>query len=122
MNNMENNSGEVSKKVNEDNSPNTRKSLSPRLTSSLSPTPPESKDYKVMYENLRRRYKDLSVTNEKITKKALMDYNNMNEKLSELTAENIELREKNERTFSKKLLIQHIFATFADFNHHYLEK
>ena len=23
---------------------------------------------------------------------------------------------------SKKLLIQHIFATFADFNHHYLEK
>ena len=64
-----------------------RKSLSPRKPDG---TPPSSspKNYELLYTNLKRRYKDLAEISDKKKQKALMDYNIMNKKVTDLQAEN----------------------------------
>ena len=63
-----------------------RKSLSPRKPDGNSPSS-STKDYRVQFTDLRRRHKELQDVNEKQKKKAVMDFNNMNKKLSDLESE-----------------------------------
>ena len=65
--------------------PGQKASLSPRKPDGKSP--PSTKDYRVQFNDLRRRYKDLAETSENQKKKALADYNTMNKRVIDLTAE-----------------------------------
>ena len=64
-----------------------RKSLSPRKPEEPSPPSSPSKDYRTQYLDLKRRYNTLSELSEKHKKKAVMDYNIMNKKLTTLETE-----------------------------------